>query len=103
MTAARRIFDDVIDNLEAMCREQIPIVLGIKARVVELFSLKRAEGFSRARTACEHQCAAVRDMRGKDREHRPLLVLREMEETVPSENAIEATADIEPAHIGDHP
>ena len=37
----------------------------------------------------------------KDRKHVPLVVWAEMEEAVPSDNAIENTVERQPAHIGD--
>ena len=58
---------------------------------------------ARLRTRCEEEQAARRDVALKDRKHRALFVLIEMEEAVPGDDRVEAAAEGERAHVGFDP
>ncbi len=54
----------------------------------------------RLRAGREEQHPAGRDVLLKDRKHRALFVLVEMEKTVPSDDGVEAAAQRKPTHVG---
>src|SRR3954453_7801008 len=54
-------------------------------------------------TAGEHQCRLGRRMRTKHRKHAALIVMAEMEETVPRQDSGELPLQGKLAHIGDDP
>ena len=51
----------------------------------------------------EHQPRARGRMVGEDSEHPPLVVVIEVKKAVPGEDAVEAPAKCQTAHVGDNP
>src|SRR5690606_22421888 len=66
-------------------------------------SADTAHRLARVRPAREEERAPLLEMAGEDREHGPLVVGGEMEETVPGNDAAEAPAEIEMPHVGPDP
>lgn len=70
--------------------EQLLILFGIKARMIERFSLKVAQDFPLLWTGIEQEKSARGGVSGEHREHGPLVFRSEVEKAVPTEQPIKA-------------
>ena len=96
---AVRIFGTEGEELEAVCNEQVAIVLGIKAGVVQGFAFEMADGFTSSGAAVEKQRRAGQGVGGEDRKHGRLVCSGQVEETVPRQHATEPLAESQLAHV----
>ena len=71
--------------------------------MVERLALPFADPLAGAMAGGEHQSGAGAGMGGEAGEQCALVVGGEMEDTVPGDQAVEAAAEIERAHVGDQP
>lgn len=99
VTTAVGIFDRVCDNVEAIEMEQVAILRGVEACVVEGLSVESSHGFSVRRSAGKHESGAGRGMFAEDGKHGALVVVREVKEAVPCEQTIKETPQRKSAHV----
>ncbi len=83
MPPALRILDRMAQELEAVGGDQLPVLLGIEAGVVEPLPVHLADGFAVRRPRGEQQKAARRDVIAKDREHGALIFAARGERSCP--------------------
>ena len=88
---------------EAALREQGSVLGAVKACVVQRLAAERAHRHAVGRAAREQERGAWGRVRAVDGEHAALIIVREMEEAVPSEDAVEAAAQRQDAHVPDAP
>ena len=62
-----------------------------------------ADGLAVLRSGVEHQPSILGGVVGEDTEHPPLVVIVEVKKAVPGEDAVEASAKRQAAHISDNP
>jgi hypothetical protein len=93
------ILDHMRHHDEADPLEQVALFEAIEARVKEWLASVRADGFAVRWSARELQCRTRGGVPAKDREHPPLVVMVEMKEAVPGEEAIEGAAQRQRPHV----
>ena len=86
-------------NIEPGGIEQGSIFARVQAAVIQRIPLQLADCASLFAAACEHQSGARRGMGLEPREHRTLIVGREVKEAIPGEQPREAPAQGKLAHI----
>src|SRR5262245_9070625 len=74
MAAAGRVFDDMVDDGEAVVTQQSTVFLRIEAAMIERLALEAADGIAVARTAGEQKRRAGLCVRAEDRKHGALIV-----------------------------
>jgi hypothetical protein len=103
MAAAVEIPDDMGFDTESIRIQQAAVFLGIQAGVVERFTTVRPDRLALCRPAGEEQRSSGLRVRGETRKHVTLLVHAQMEKAVPGDDAIEAPANIQFAHVRHDP
>lgn len=88
------------DDREARGGKQASVFLGIEAAMIERIALQFADRFASGISAGEHQGGSGCGMCLEARDHVSLILWREVEETVPSEQPREPLFKGEVSHIG---
>ena len=99
MAAAIRILGLEDEDLEAVFRQQGPVLVRIETGMVERLSAEAADRLAPGRPAGEHQRRTGPRMGGEYRKHRPLVMRRQMEEAVPGDKRIERAAKGKRPHV----
>ena len=71
--------------------------------VIERIALVFTHTLPVLRPRVEHQYRAGGSMVGEDREHPPLVIMTKVKKAVPREDAVEAAAQRQLAHVGNDP
>lgn len=103
VVAAGGVIGDVGNDCEASKIEEVAVLGGVEAGVVEGLILECADGFAVGRAGGEKQGGARRGVLGEDGEHGALVIGGEMKEAVPGDDAGEALVAGKGAHVGDKP
>src|SRR4051794_31192434 len=85
------VIDGVCDHLESELIQQSLVFGGVQACMIQGVAAILADAFAVVRAAVEHQHRAFACMLCEDGEHSPLRIVIEMEETIPGQNAVEAS------------
>lgn len=91
------------DQSKPRLMEQPLIFFGIKARMIERFSVIAAQAFPLLWTCIEQEESARGGVSGEHREHGPLVIRCEVEEAVPTEKPIKALRKRDRLHLCDDP
>jgi hypothetical protein len=89
----------MINELEAMARQERCIFLGIETGVVERLTVPGPDSLSAFSAAREHQGGPRERVRLKDRKHSLLIFRREVKEAVPSHNTSKPFGQIKLPHV----
>ena len=98
-----RIFRCLLYDAETMRFEQLDVFIVVQAGVIKRFTLESAQCNAMGRSAGKHQCSAWLGMGLENREHSPLILRRQVKETVPRQNASVTLIKRQLAHIGNTP
>lgn len=90
---ASLVFRQGSDDVEAGVFKQCPILGGIKAGVIQGFPFKASHGLAMGGSAREHQRGTGCGVRPEYREHSSLILVAQVEETVPGENAVKSSPE----------
>lgn len=86
--AAGLVFRYSGDDGKTFAFKQLPVFGRIKACVIQALSFKASDGLAIRGPTREHQRGAWRGVRPEYWEHSPLIFAVQMEEAIPSENAV---------------
>jgi hypothetical protein len=99
-SARAHIIDDVFEHIESEPTQQSRVFIRRQARVVQGITPIAPDRLSMRWPCVEHQQRVVSRMLRKDREHLPLVIVVEVKETVPTEDAIEVSSERQAANVG---
>jgi hypothetical protein len=69
------VFCNGSDDIKALAVEQLPILGGVKARMIERLPFKPPDGFTVSGPACEHQSGTRRSVNPKYWKHSLLILM----------------------------
>src|SRR6185437_13598260 len=103
VAAAIRVFHTLRHHREAVGRKQVAVFGRRQARMIKRVAMEFADALAVPWSAGEQQRRAQRGVIEKNRKHPSLIVIGQMEKTVPGDETIKAAAERQRTHILDLP
>jgi hypothetical protein len=98
-----RVFYRMIYQIEVVSREQVPVLVGIEACMINRVATIIADRFTMGGAGIEHQDRVLSSVSRENGKHVSLITMTKVEEAIPRQDAVEAGCQREAAHIRNNP